>query len=202
MKSYLEDEIEGFDSFSGYDTEELRENFLGIGKRNLEKKANKKLDKAEKQLSKGHIAAAKRKTEKAEKILEPLRNAQEKVLTLRDVKANIDANKIALDTTNPNVTESMQTQPGQIGANAGSMSAVGSSGGSTGGYSFSPDDSNPATSISETSSPNSDEPTGDLATEKELPGVTVTSGKNNTIIFIIVGAVVLYLAYKFLLKKK
>ncbi len=111
------------------------DSFLGIGKRDKLKKAERKEAKAEKQLAKGHIKAAERKGEKAEKLFTEYKAAQDKLIANQETKQAIGADKEVLNTLNTKQTESPTTTAGQIGEVAGATTAQATqnSGGAGGG---------------------------------------------------------------------
>jgi len=177
--------------------------FLGIGKRDKLKKAEKKQAKAVKQLEKGHIKAAERKGKKAEKLFTEYKTAQDKLIANQESKQAIGANKDVLNATDTRQTENPTSTAGQIGDVAGAMSSTAPTGGGSGGgeLPYYPDAANP---IPEEASGLNPGETSTVDNPTELEGVTVVGHpkKDNTIIFIIGGIVVLFLLYKFVFKGK
>lgn len=188
--------IDNTDSFGNVD-ELISNSFLGIGKRNKQKQGEKKLRKSIKQLEKGHTKAAERKLKKGTNILSNISKQQQGIISLQKLqskinedKMNINKTKPVLDSTNVQQTESLSTQAGQIGTEAGSTVIPAESSqlnsGSGGGTGAGDIDSNV-----------NDLPTGELANEKELTGVTVKSKKTNwfligIIIFIAIAGIVYF----------
>lgn len=181
------------------------DNIFGLG--NKQKKAERKLRHAEKQLAKGHTRKAERKIRKAEGLL-------------NQVQSGVDSHTPAIDalraksqsitaSTNPAITESMSTDAGQIGSQGGTPTQYANSGGGGGGdigggsmdAGYTPE-TNLAAPTPENNT-GSDEPTGDLAAVKDLQGVTVTAHKGNkTLMLIVIGALVLLAVWYFSKKGK
>lgn len=189
--------------------DEGADNIFGLG--NKQKKAERKLRHAEKQLAKGHTRKAQRKIRKAESLLS-------------QVQSGVDSNNPAIDAlrkqsqsitsaTNPIHTEDMNTDAGQIGSQSGTPTQYaqpsvggGGGGGDIGGGSMDTG-YEPQTNLAEPTAENntgaSDEPTGDLAKVKDLEGVTVTATKKDkTLMLIIIGALVLLAVWYFSKKGK
>jgi hypothetical protein len=171
--------------FTGEDVDPVND-FLGIGSRNKEKKAAKKVAKAEKQLEKGHVRKAEKKLKKATKLQGQVLNAQERLRSAVQAETSIMTGKDAIEQAKQSATTP------QTGANPTAYDPVNSmpqsamsSGGGGGG------------SLNEDSYPDSqtgsDEPTGALAEEKTLGGVTVTAHKKNNAVLIGAGILVLLL---------
>jgi hypothetical protein len=182
--------------------EDGADNIFGLG--NKQKKAERKLAKAEKKLAKGNVKAATRKIAKAEKLLGKVEtgvSAKQPAIDAARLRSSAITNA-----TNPAQTENLSTDAGQIGMQGGtpimqpSQVGGGGGGGDMGGGSmdmgYSPE-TNLANPTAENTTP-SDEPTGDLATVKDLQGVTVTAGKkNNLMLLIIIGALLLLAIWYF-----
>lgn len=180
------------DSFGNYeDSQQVYNSFLGIGKRNKEKKAEKKITKAAKQLAKGHVKAAERKLAKGTKLLNKIQGDQIQVLTAANQIADVNATKDVINATLTKATESQNTAPGQIGTEAGATTMASNVaqaqtlGGSAGGVSS----SGGGGSIEDTDIPTGDTGNG-LSTADNpvtLGGVTVSAGKKN---WVLIGIVV------------
>lgn len=182
--------------------DEGADNIFGLGSK--KKKAEKKLRKAEKQLAKGHIAKAEKKIAKAAKKL------GEPELLKGTIQSQIASIKAGTNVAPPPtaINESLNTDAGQIGSQGGTPTQYSQPTYSGGGGDMSMDtgytpETNLATPTAEDNTGGSDEPTGDLAQVKDLEGVTVTAGKkNNTMMFIIIGALVLLAIWYFSKKGK
>ena len=162
------------------------DSIFGLGKNRQLKKADKKAAKAVKKLAKGNFKAAERKQKKADKIYTKVAQQQAVAKDLIKKKDDINRNQQLLNATDPVYTESMNVEPGQIGSNAGAttmnagqaaLQTMGGSGGDIG--------TDETTAIHSAS----DEPTGWLANEKELAGVTVTSKKTNWLLIAVIAVV-------------
>jgi hypothetical protein len=191
------------DSFGNPENaQDFYDNFLGIGKRNKEKKAEKKIKKAEKQLEKGHIKAAERKLAKGTKLLNQVQKAQGGILAGANKIADINQTKDVINATLTAATESPNTAPGQIGSESGATTMPSNVaqqqtiGGSAGDISS----TGSGGAIEDTDIPDGTTTTG-LSTPDnpvELGGVTVSAGKTNWIligvIIVVAIAVVIFIA--------
>lgn len=201
QKNIVDSEMEDYilnddtDSFGNPDVGVyVEDEFLGIGKRNKQKKAEKKIKKAEKQLSKGHIKAAERKLKKGTAILNKIQGAQGRTLDAAQKIGDINATKQVIDSTLTKSTESMNTAPGQIGSESGpvTMSSDAANRQTLGGGGGDISDSDTtSTEVGDTGSTLSTTP--DKA--KELGGVTVTAHKNWILIAIIIVVVIIGVIY-------
>jgi LPXTG-motif cell wall-anchored protein len=181
------------------------DSFLGLG--NKQKKAERKLAKAEKQREKGHIKNAERKTEKADKILSKYKAAQDKLISAQDKKQAIGDNKQVLDAQNTQQTESGNTTAGQIGEVAGQMSTTAPTMSGTGGGGGGDMSSGDLPMYPEATSgipTDTNDPTKDPTTQEDLPNVTVVGhpSKDNTITYVIIGVALLALVYFFFIRRK
>lgn len=165
---------------------DLADDFLGI-KRNKTKQAEKKIRKAEKQLSRGHAKAAERKLGKAEKIQSKISNAQTRLSSaiqsqqsIVDKAASIEAQKLSV--TAPQTSSGNQAYDPLN--NLPQSAAMGGGG-------LMPEEGSAAGYTPDTATPDTDEPTGKLAEEKTLGGVTVKAHKKNMLPLLMVGALVL-----------
>lgn len=186
----------------GFVTMDEPSNFLGIGKRDKQKKAAKKVEKAAKQLAKGHIKAAERKLQKGEKLLSIIQRDQTGLINARNKIQDINQTTAVINATNPMQTESGNTAPGQIGTEAGAtvtpsaLAAQQSSSGGGGGTGAG-DVGDSTGQLQDSGETVSDSPGANDV--KELPGVTVKSSHNN-IIFIIIAAAIVFAVIYFLPK--
>ena len=175
---------------------------FGIGKRDKAKKAEKKVQKAQKQLAKGHVKAAERKLKKAGRLQSQIAGAQSSLGAAIQSQKDINATQQNLNTMSTQANESMNTAPGEIGL-AGmptqqsqqqvAQSALGGGGG--GGGDFATMD---AGTGGGGAGGGSDEPTGALAEEKTLEGVTVKAKKanqNKILLYIGIGVAVLLVIF-------
>lgn len=176
---------------------------LGIG-RNKQKKAEKKVQKAQKQLAKGHVKAAERKLKKAGRIQSQIAAAQKTLGGAIQSQKDINATAQNLNTMSTQANESMNTAPGEIGL-AGmptqqsqqqvAQSSLGGGGG--GGGDFATMDAGTGGGGA-AGGGSSDEPTGALAEEKTLEGVTVKAKKanqNKILMYIGIGVAVLLVIF-------
>lgn len=192
----------GYDP-DGYDPDGYGyDSLFGLGKKRQAKKAEKKIEKAEKKLAQGNTKAAERKLKKGTAILNKIQAgqaatsaAQQQIQDVRDANQQIAANRAMLN-------EPIQPLSSQPLSDIGSMSNTGG-GGMGGAIMEGTSTGNGVESAAASTVPGSDEPTGWLAEEKELAGVTVTAKKNKGLspIIIIALAVVLVLGLVYFMKK-
>lgn len=192
------------------------DNFLGIGG-NKKKKAEKKLVKAEKKLAKGKTVKAAKKIKKANKTLSGISSGNQALLDSKKEQAAIVEQEKAIvqagrDTqTKKDELQQLKDSPVTPAAPMSSpmahdnlptpIASPSTSGAPDSGSSGSPSLGGGGGS----SSTGNDDPTGDLAQEKTLGGVTVTAKKKSKIpvwIFIVIGAALLVGAFIFLKSKK
>lgn len=198
VDQYTDDEVADFNNcnskrvqivdnpdFGTYDS------LFGLGKNRQKKKAEKKLKKAEEKIAAGNTKAGNRKLAKAEKILGKISASQSAAGAAQQQLADINASQQQLTTNsallssiaanNPGGVQPLSSQPMSDIAQAQPIPESGT------GMTSPVDD---LTGIESTAPDNSvttsDEPTGDLATTKTLPNVTVTAGKASTMTIIIV----------------
>lgn len=196
-------DVAGLDDKAYYTDSDPVDLFLGIGSRNQEKKAAKKIKKAEKQLEKGHTKAAERKLKKAGVAQEKVQRTQSATIAALNTqgailagKDQIEAAKVALSVPKADANVSAQAYDplNSLPQSAASNVTPESGGGGGGGG-----------DTSTYSDPSTDEPTGGLANVKDLPGVTVTNSKNKTGLYVVIGVMLLLLVTfgaKFLKSKK
>lgn len=191
----------GVDSYNGESVAEFIEDedinyeddpysIFGLGK--TKKKAEKKLARAEKKLSKGKTKAAARLQKKAGSILSRIGAGQqaqaEKLQYLQDI--NIAQSELAKKSKEAELAGQL---PVPMGISEQPMTEIGSSVGISRGGATTAGETTPISGVE------NDEPTGDLAKEKELPEVQVVAkrkkkGINTTTIIIIIIAVFLLVA--------
>lgn len=188
-------------SFGFNDIDEFCNNdsFLGIGKRNKQKKAERKIAKSAKQLERGHVKAAKRKLDKGRRILSNIQKQQSGIMSAQQQQKDINATNAVINASNVAQTESLLTAPTQLGSESGAttmssgQAALQSMGGGAGdmGGDYSQD-------ISSTEIDNNP-----LSTTEEnaitLKGVTV-GNKPKWILYVVIGLVLLGVIY-FIVKK-
>lgn len=169
-------------------------------KKNKQRQAERKYNKGQKQLDKGHIKAANRKLSKANKIFSGINNAQQKAILANQQMANIANNQNTIS-SGQTPFQDMPTQPlsQQPMTDAGSNTSGMSSGIGTG--------------IEQMKVPNeNDEPTGWLAKEKELENAVVygkrkkssnSAAKGTAVLIMIIILIIGFIyAYPQLIKKK
>lgn len=179
-----------------YDEEE--DNFLGLG--NKQKRAQKKLAKAQKQLAKGNVKRAERKLSKAEKIMGKAgissSNPQDTTVSrIAEDVAAIQFNKNApqiisqqqkslQDALTQQAISQAQESVGQIGAAAGGITPYSDNSGlGTGG------DTSNMGFAAQPLPDSSAAPVQDLTTD--TTGSAQTTGTNKTIVYIAIAAVIL-----------
>jgi len=190
---------DGYDP-DGYDPDGY-DSLFGLGRKRQLKKAEKKIAKAQDKLEHGDTKAAQRKLKKGQSILSKIQagqqatsEAQQQIQNVRDANQQLAINQGVLD----NPIQPLSSQPlSEIGSMAntggGGMSGALMSGTSTGAGV----ESSAASTV-----PGSDEPTGWLAEEKTLSGVTVTAKKGGSMILILIVAVVIVLGLVYFMGKK
>lgn len=188
----------GYDP-DGYDPDGY-DSIFGLGRKRQQKKAERKIAKAQEKLAHGDTKAAARKLRKGQSILNKIQegqaataSAQQQIQDVRSANQSLATNQQLLN----NPIQPLSSQP---------MSEIGSAtgGGGMGGAMIEGTSTGTGVESGAASTvPGSDEPTGWLAEEKTLGGVTVTSkkSKGNAIIIIII-AVVLVLGLVYFMGKK
>lgn len=202
------------EQFNGYEVEDFvgADSILGLG--NKKKQAERKLKRAERKIAKGKTRAAERLQNKAGKILSRIQDKQGMQVQLAGQLAAVNAgnDQAAMALRSANESLYPQTQPDapapmplsvQPMSNTGSSSSPSMGGGGSIDYG-SISDTSTLTGV-ESEAPNTspnDEPTGELAKIKELPGVSVKSGKKGSVALIIIGVVVIVFAVIYFSKRK
>jgi hypothetical protein len=180
MRSAATYDPDGYDP-DGYDS------IFGLGRKRQQKKAEKKIEKAQIKLEHGDTKAAARKLKKGTAILNKIQagqqatsSAQQQIQDVRDANQQLTTNQQLLN----NPIQPLSSQP---------MSDVGSQGNTGGGGMGGALMEGTSTgtgveSAAPSTVPGSDEPTGWLAEEKTLGGVTVTSkkSKGNAVLIIVI----------------
>jgi hypothetical protein len=181
----------------GFVTASTPDNIFGI-KRNKEKKAERKIAKAEKQLEKGHTKAAARKLAKGTKLLNEIQSkqtavqmAQQQIQDVKSKQGELEADLPRINAVSTKQNESLSTQAGQIGSEAGattmpaSSAALQSMGGGGGDI--------PQDTSADYTPANGETSTDDAP--KQLPGVTVTASKTNWVLIIGIAAAAIILLF-------
>lgn len=167
------------DSFGNYDS------LFGLG--NQQKRAERKIKKAEKKLAKGKIKKAEKKLSKGTAILNKLQATQQKTIAAKQQVGDVNATKDYIKAFVPAQTESMQTTAGQIGGEAGAtvvpsdLAQKQTLGGSAGDITYSGGGGS-MDDLSSTLTGGEGE-TSTIDNPKELSGVTVTAKKPNWILY-------------------
>jgi hypothetical protein len=185
---------------NGYDPDGY-DSIFGLGRKRQVKKAEKKIEKAQRKLEHGDTKAAARKLKKGTAILNKIQAgqqataaAQQQIQDVRDANQQIATNQALLNTP-------IQPLSSQPLSDVGSMSNTG--GGGMGGALMEGTSTGVgAESTAASTVPGSDEPTGWLAEEKTLGGVTVTAKKGGNMMLIVIVAVLLVLGLVYFMGKK